>query len=208
MEVETLLLKEEIADYMKRKRKYKVNMIKAYGLILGQCTKAIKNKLEARKDWETGIRNNAINLLKALKEITHNYQDNRYPIESIYHTLKAVFTIKQKEDESLAEFTKRFNNVKDVMETKHGQLWMQAYLSSIPGFNGLDDAGKHVEAKEEYDKLMALSYLKALDAKKCGKLLEDLNSMYALDINKFPKDIADATNTVINYKQQSEQSRL
>ena len=68
----------ELKMYVERRDKYRVNMVKAYGLIWGQCTKAVKNKLEARKDWNKGatkIKLNPFALLKALKEITHNHQD-------------------------------------------------------------------------------------------------------------------------------------
>ena len=78
--------------------------------------------MESSKDWESSIKNNCINLLKALKEITFNYQDSKYPIESIYFAIKNVFTIKQEENERLTDFTKRFNNAKDIMETQHGKL--------------------------------------------------------------------------------------
>jgi len=74
---------EEMKQFVQRKQKLETNFVKLYGIILGQCTKGLKAKLEARKDWNIGsnrIRFNAINLLKAIKEITHNFQDNKYPI--------------------------------------------------------------------------------------------------------------------------------
>ena len=133
-EVATMILKSEIQKFVDRKQKYEDNMNKAYALILGQCTKGLKAKLEARKDWDSDIKNNCINLLKAIKEITYNYQDNKYPLESIYFAIKTVFTIKQEENESIAQFTKRFNNAKDIMETQHGKLKMEKYLKTLDGY--------------------------------------------------------------------------
>ena len=100
---------EEMKQFVQRKQKLQTNLVKAYGLILGQCTKGLKAKLESRKDWKDGdkkIRYNAINLLKAIKEITHNYQDNKYPIESIFYSIKNVFSMRQEDSETLTEFTK------------------------------------------------------------------------------------------------------
>ena len=102
-EVASMILKSEVQKFVERKQKYTINMNKAYALILGQCTKALKGKLEARKDWDSNIKNNAINLLTAIKEITYNYQDNKYPMESIYYAIRNVFTIKQEEQESTAD---------------------------------------------------------------------------------------------------------
>ena len=99
--------------------KYCINMVKAYGLIWGQCTKGVKNKLEARKDWNDGatkIKMNLFALLKALKEITHNHQDYRYIMESMYNCMKNVFTVKQDENENITDFTRRFKNTVEVME--------------------------------------------------------------------------------------------
>ena len=50
---EKLLLQLKMKEYMTRIEKYNDNMNKVYGLILGQCTQGVKNKLEARQDWET-----------------------------------------------------------------------------------------------------------------------------------------------------------
>ena len=48
---EGLLLKLEIEQHLKRKNIYKSNKTIAYGYIIGQCTQAMKNELEAREDW-------------------------------------------------------------------------------------------------------------------------------------------------------------
>ena len=69
--------KEEMKYYIKRKKLLDTNIVVAYGVIWGQCTKPLRAKLETRKNWNEGdaknqIKYNAINLLKAIKEITHN----------------------------------------------------------------------------------------------------------------------------------------
>ena len=43
----------ELKLFVERKDKYRINMVKSYGLIWGQCTKALKNKIEARKGLES-----------------------------------------------------------------------------------------------------------------------------------------------------------
>ena len=199
-EVATMILQSEVRKFVDRKQKYTDNMSKAYALILGQCTKGLKTKLESRRDWESSIKNNAINLLTALKEITYNYQDNKYPMESIYFAIKNVFTMKQEENESITQFTKRFNNSKDIMETQHGKLRLEKYLATLDGFSYMTVEEKKALAELQYDRLMAFAYLKALDQKKCGKLVEDLGNQYALGDDKFPATIAKATETVVSYK--------
>ena len=77
--VDDMILREEVKSWCIRKKKYEDNMHKAYALILGQCTEGLKNKLQSRKDWDN-IKNKPIETLNAIKQITHNYQDSRYPI--------------------------------------------------------------------------------------------------------------------------------
>jgi len=78
--------KEEMKQFIARKGMLRTNLVKAYGIIWGQCTKGLRAKLEARKNWNDGtddrIKYKPINLLKAIKEITHNHQDSKYPQES------------------------------------------------------------------------------------------------------------------------------
>ena len=50
--VQEMILSQEVREYVSRQSKYRDNMSKAYALILGQYTTGLKNKLEARKDWE------------------------------------------------------------------------------------------------------------------------------------------------------------
>ena len=55
------------ADYgktQKRKMYYQENQYKAYGLIWERCVTAMYKKIEARKDFEDGIYNNPVELLK------------------------------------------------------------------------------------------------------------------------------------------------
>ena len=41
-------------------------------------------------------------------------------MESMYFEIKNVLTMKQDDNEGLTEFTKRFNNAIDIIETQHG----------------------------------------------------------------------------------------
>ncbi len=79
-------------------------MNKAYALKLCQYTLVLTGESEQRKDCESNIKHNEIKILIAIKEITHNYQDSKYPIASIFKSMKIFVHIKQEEKESLAYF--------------------------------------------------------------------------------------------------------
>ena len=196
----------ELKLFVERKDKYRINMIKSYGLIWGQCTKALKNKIEARKDWNQGaskIKMNPIMLLRAIKEITHNHQEHKYIMESMYNCLRNVFTMKQEDNENLTEFTRRFKNAVDIMESVHGPLHMIKYMESRSDYQAIpstdiEQRGNLIE--HHYNKFLSYIYLRALDQKKSGKLVEDLGNQFALGDNKFPTSVSHATEMVVAYR--------
>ena len=61
------------------------------------------------------IKNRTIGKLKAIKDITHNHQDSRYPIASIFIAIKAMVNMKKYEKESLEVFNKSFKNARDII---------------------------------------------------------------------------------------------
>ena len=73
-----LLYKAELDKFNKLETNYEDNLTKAYGLIWEQCAQSMKNKIEARRDFESMIYDDPIELLKAIKEHATNYQENRY----------------------------------------------------------------------------------------------------------------------------------
>lgn len=180
---------------MERMRKYQENKVKAYALIYGQCTNGLKNRLESRKDW-ANIKNEPIKLLRAIKEVTHNFQDNKYPITSIYKSIQTVMNLKQEEKESISSFTKRFKSAVDIMETIHGKLPLTKYVNTMIGSK--DE--KRVYREEAYDKFIAYAYLQAADKNKVGKLDEDLANNYAMGQDEYPIDLAKATDLIIGYQ--------
>jgi hypothetical protein len=62
-----------LQTYQKRQSLYESNTIKAYALFWGRCTKGMRNKIEARTDYGTKIKNNPIELVKAIKEHSLSY---------------------------------------------------------------------------------------------------------------------------------------
>ena len=92
--------KLKMEQFFKRQDQYDTNKSNAHGLIYGQCTQAVKSKLQARSDWKD-VQEDPFKLLNALREITHNYQDSRYYIASIATSIRNLFNMKQENKESL-----------------------------------------------------------------------------------------------------------
>ncbi|MGL6008756.1 MAG: hypothetical protein ACRC1D_04795, partial [Culicoidibacterales bacterium] len=113
---------EFMADYdaySKRVQTFQNNKVKAYALLWERCAKAMKNKIESRADY-VNIKNDPVTLLKAIKEHALNYQENRYTMSIILDAMRTLMNTKQKENESLQDYTKRFRVARDVLKSHVG----------------------------------------------------------------------------------------
>ena len=99
--------KAEIDEWVRRKGSYRANTGKACALLIDQCNKAMQNKLQSRKDYKT-IKADPFKLLEAIKQHSVNYQENKYPMSTITDAIRNLVNLKQKEDESLIDYTRRF----------------------------------------------------------------------------------------------------
>ena len=111
-------------------------------------------------------------------------------------------TIKQEDKESLADFVKRFRNARDIMEAQHGKLPFDQYVQSMITAEPSLAAQKDDLKDEAYDRFVAYAFIQAVNQTKAGKLEEDLTNAYALGYNKFPAELSQAINSVINYRNQ------
>ena len=105
-----ILYKAEIEAMVDRKQEYESNIGRAYALLFGQCNKAMQHKIQARMDYESTIKGNPIQLLKAIEEHSISYQENKYEMHIILDAMRNFINLKQADDESLINYTARFKS--------------------------------------------------------------------------------------------------
>jgi hypothetical protein len=91
---------------MKRKQALEANMTKAYAFLWDQCTKGMQQKIEVRSDFQAKVKSDPIELLKAIKQHALNYQEHRYEMSIILDALRTLLNLKQKDNESLQDYTR------------------------------------------------------------------------------------------------------
>ena len=110
-------MNEEVKEYMLRKRTYKNNKAKMFAVIHGQCSEAMKVKLEGQDDWKEMYKEkNLVKLLKSIKIWMRNQQGERNPVVSTYFAIASLFKMQQHRHEELSEFKRRFESAVDVLE--------------------------------------------------------------------------------------------
>ena len=115
-----MMYEAEIKSFVDRKQIYMNNLGKAYAFILGQCNKALQNKLYARTDYESKIKGDPIKLLKAIEEHSMSYVENRYKTSTVLDSMKNFVNLKQHNDESLVDYTMRFKSARDIFKSHIG----------------------------------------------------------------------------------------
>ena len=156
--------KADYDAYRKRVQTYDNNQTKAYALLWERCMKGMKNKIEARSDYESKIENDPIQLLKAIKEHALNYQESRYSMSIILDALRTLLGAKQKDNESLQDYTKRFRVAKEVLESHIGGPMILTKI--VEAMKDYDKANKEKQEscqKKAFEQFLAYLYLENAD---------------------------------------------
>ena len=86
----------EISKYVKRKVTLESNLKKVYGLIWGQCAETMRSKIEALSTYHRISRAcDSLELLKAIKDICFNFQDQQYKPHALHMAKRRFYTFYQ-----------------------------------------------------------------------------------------------------------------
>lgn len=114
------IFEAQVRVFVQRKAVYETNKRKAFALIYEQCHKTLQAKLKARTNYDQEIKGNPIAMLKAIQEHTMSYQENRYDAKIMIDALRSMLFTKQRDDEDLVDFTRRFKAARDFFEAQLG----------------------------------------------------------------------------------------
>ena len=142
----------------------------------------MKNNIEARTDYGTKIKNNLIELVKAIKEHLLSYQENQYNMAVIFDSLKTMVNLCQKEGKIMQDYTKQFRVTREVFETQiRGSIAIPKALKEISGYTKFPtNQDQHEKNKifqdQIFKQLLAYAYLDNADQLKYGSILTRLNT--------------------------------
>ncbi len=158
----------ELKQYYFKKERYEEHKAKIFVIVKGQCTLNMKNKVESLKGYDSiEASDDVIKLLNGLKELTFKTHDVQYGYWTICQTVRKVLTMRQQDNEPLAEYYKRFTSCVDVAESQWGTLVPMAAATN-----------NETDEKTSRDKFITCIFLAGVDTKKYGKLKTELNNAY------------------------------
>ncbi len=160
----------------------------------------MQNKIEARSDYNE-LKDDPIKLLKAIKQHALNYQEHRYEMSIILDALRLLVNLKQKENENLQEYTKRFKTARDVFESHlGGPMELTKFMKTMKDYDAKDEEKISKCRTKAFQQFLAFLYLDNSDRSKYGSLLTGLHTQQSLGQDQYPKSITDANNILSNHR--------
>ena len=172
----------KLKEHMAKETQHHQNCDMAFGLVLGQCTLTMTNKLEQSEEWETVKSNhNPLELLKLIKKITLKCQDSIYPMIPAFTAMHRLVNMKQGETEGMNNFKKRFQAEREMLESQFGSLLPDAYLNNLPAYtaDGVTEEAKATIRKEAQEQFISYMFLQAAGATRSGEVLRSLANAFA-----------------------------
>ena len=196
-----LLQQEEMRRYADNKDNYNNQMKAVYSIILSKyCTTQMKNKIEQLSDFNSKIKDDPIELLKAIKKLMHDATTKQLFTISASEAMRQYFTIKQGPEESLNDYYRRFKHTLDNMKIMNGTDFYVFQAKLNPEYNKITDPSrKQAKFDAAPDKCIAYWFLQSVDQNKYGSLLKHLATNYATGgRDDYPLTLRDALEVLSN----------
>jgi hypothetical protein len=121
----------ELKQYYFKKERYEDHKAKIFVIVKGQCTLNMQNKVESLRGYHLiEASDDVIKLLNGLNELTFKTHGVQYGYWTICQPERKVLTMRQQDNEALAEFYKRLTSCVDVAESPWETLVPKAAVTN------------------------------------------------------------------------------
>jgi Reverse transcriptase (RNA-dependent DNA polymerase)/Zinc knuckle len=196
---------KRVDEYVKRETAYEKNKKAAYSLVWGQCSVVLKSKLEGKQNYsEINEKADVIELLKNIKDITHNFQSEKFRMHALHEAKRRFYVFYQDRTSSVQTYLEKFRNMVGVIEHCGGGVIADSLVAETLTADDIANltAERHKDivnaTKEKY---LACAFLLSSDRTRYGKLIEDLENNYIQGVDKYPKTLNDAYSLLLYWKQ-------
>ena len=145
---EKMIFKIDYDLYVKKKELYENNIIKAYATIFEYCSKTIQARIRELSDYESKIRNNPIELMKAIKELMHSPIRAKYAFATLTDAFERLLNIKQQENKGLLDYTSRFKQEQDILKEYVGKDILHTFVEHTDEYKAVTTTGERKNLKD------------------------------------------------------------
>ena len=201
------MLWAEYGTRAKRAEKLRINLSRAYALVLGKYMDYLRSRLEGQERWEqTSNERDLLKLIKIIKSLLHKYNEETVYHHVAHHTILRRFMLFRKGDYSNLELKKRFKEQIGVLEAYNGGV----LFGNIPGATAREIAAPVLDAEIERNvekaqtsargKYLATALLLSSDRRRYGKLILALKNDYAKKQKNHPKTLTDMYGLMVAFE--------
>jgi hypothetical protein len=109
-------------------------------------------------------------------------------------------TTKQRDGESLQDYTQRYKTACEIFESHiGGPLSLTKYVTTIKGYDSEDKDKENELVQRASEQFYAYVYLDNADRNKYSNMIKNLNHPKLLNNNQFPKTIVETTSVLSNH---------
>lgn len=200
--------KNAVDDYCKRSAKIHQNLVSLYAVAWGQCSEAMKAKLQSHDLFiEKDQVADCSWLLKEIKAITFRFEGQRLIFLSLDDAHSDFRATQQGTNESLTDYLHNFKSKIDVLEHYGGSYGIDEGLiqasQKIPGA----PSDKVALMKYTRGRALAIAFLKRADPTRYGTLWADLENQFSRGTDQYPMDLTGAYNLLLTYKRPPTQTK-
>lgn len=180
----------ELQEYSDKKKEYNRNKSQVYALLMERCSPGLRQKIEGSSNFKTEVKKNPIKLLQAIKQQALNYQEDKYT-EFIWNdAVMAFLNCKQREGETLQDYTSRFKTARELLVSQNGIPVFSE--KSVEGMKDYDEKDSDAVAKCKllaFKRHAAAIYLRNSDQAKYGSVLKNFHFQFSVQNDQYPKSV-------------------
>ena len=174
--------------------------------MLGQCSQAVRNRIEAHADWSTiNESSDVIELLRLIQTCMTQRQTRKHPIHNIVDNEKTVLNFKQGRGMSDNDYYQRFQDAVDVTERAGGAVGVQedriiAELEHVALDPDVPTEEERTRATQiARDKYLAVLFLLNSDKRRYGALITNISNEFVRGNDTYPTTLTGAYDYIVNY---------
>jgi len=186
---------QEMGLFAKKRSLLKANMAKLWGIIIGQCTKALVESIRAEHDWEEEqVGYNAIWLLKAIKRIVQGVTTSSNEYHTAFCATRDFYRTKQF-DKSVEDYYTDFENAQELVQQANADI---LDFTDLLAKERIKD--ENVTEEVVRQKFVAMAFILNTDVKRFGGLWDDLHNNLLKGQDNYPTDMQSAVHMLTHWK--------
>ena len=197
------IYKIDLREAKTRIRNREENSQRIFPLILGQCSRTIRDRMEAHQNWQQVNENSDVmGLLTLIRRSMHNKATTKQITHSYAEAEADLIRFRQTDKMSNSDYLEKFKGLISVYEHCGGEPGVTgARIKSFqdPTEPDTDKAEREARAKAR-NEYIAVSFLLKSDPKRYAQLVRDLQNDYTRGISGYPGTLTEAYDILVNYK--------